>query len=153
MRTDAEIPLSFPTDDPVRLRESLERMSATLRPYFSALTGKQNTAVVQKRFVNRPLNDTKAAFGEVCRFSLVEGQIIKVSLPPPDPANAGLLIGVRRKTSFGQVFFSSPGCLIGGFTIGRLTSAAGSFTLIEFDGEDYYASPGGIAMGFALGGL
>lgn len=152
MRSVAEIPLSFRTEDPKMLREDLERQATILRPYFGSLTGAQHTAVVQKRFLNRPINDAKAVFGEVCRVSLVEGQVLKIALPPPDPKNAGLLIGVRRKTSAGQAFLSAPGCLVSGFSVGKLTSAV-CFVLIEFDGEDYYASPGGIAPGFSLGGL
>ena len=152
MRTQQEIPASFRTGDPKMLQEDLERMASTLRPYFSALSGRQSASVVQKRFVNRPLNDTKAAFGEVCRVSLVEGQVLKIALPPPDPANAGLLIGIRRKTSAGNVFLSSPGCLIGGFDIAKLTNGV-CFVLVEFDGEDYYPSPGGVAPGFSLGGV
>lgn len=152
MRLYSEIPLAFHTEDPIRLKQELESQAATLRPYFSAQTGRQSIAVVQKRFVNRPLNDTKAAFGEVCRVSLVDGQVLKIALPPPDPANAGLLIGIRRKTAAGQVFLSSPGCTVNGLTIVRLTNAA-CFVLIEFDGEDYYTAPGGTAIGFSAGGL
>lgn len=151
-RSQAEIPLSFRTHDPKMLREDLERQAATLRPYFGSLTGKQSTAVVQKRFTFRPVNDTKAVFGEICRVSLVEGQVLKIQLPPPDPANAGLLIGIQRKTSTGNVYLSSPGGLIGGFDIARLTSGV-CFGIIEHDGEDYYPAPGLIAPGFSLGGL
>lgn len=152
MRPQNEIPASFRTDDPKMLREDLDRMATTLRPYFSSLSGRQSASIVQKRFVNRPINDTKAVFGEVCRPSLVEGQVLKITLPPPDPANAGLLIGIRRKTSTGQVYLSAPGCLVNGMTIARLTSAP-SFVLIEFDGEDYYTTPGGTVVGFSAGGL
>ena len=152
MATQQDIPLSFDTSDPVKLRQDLERMAATLRPYFGALTGRQSAAVVQKRLVNRPVNDPVAVFGEVCRVALVEGQILKIALPRPDPANAGLLIGIRRSTQTGNVFLSSPNCTINGLDIARLTNAI-SFTLIEFDGENYYSTPGSTAIGFSAGGL
>lgn len=152
MRPNVEIPLSFRTDDPRLLREDLSSMASTLRPYFSALTGGQSAAVVQKRFQNLAINSTKASFGFVCRISLVDGQVLKIALPPPDPANAGLLIGFSRKTSGGHVFLSSPGCTVNGLTIARLTSAP-SFVLCEFDGEDYLTTPGGTAIGFSAGGL
>lgn len=152
MSTQQDIPLSFRTDDPRMLREDLERQAAILRPYFSVLSGRQSAAIVQKRFVNRPVNDTKAAFGEVCRVALVDGQVLKIEFPPPDPRNAGLLIGIRRKTATGQVFLAAPECTVNGLDIARLTSAP-SFVLIEFDGEDYYTSPGGTVLGFSAGGL
>jgi len=152
MATQQDIPLAWHPEDPQQLKRELEGMSATLRPYFTALTGRQFSSVVQKRFVNRPINDPVAAFGEVSRVSLVEGQILKIALPRPDPRNAGLLIGVRRKTAGGNVFLSAPGCTVNGLDIARLTSAP-SFVLIEFDGEDYYTTPGGTAIGFSAGGL
>jgi hypothetical protein len=152
MATQRSIPLAFHTDNPAALKRELEEMASVLAPYFSALSGAQHTSVVQKRFSNRPINSTTAAFGEVCRISLVEGQVLKIALPPPDPRNAGLLIGIRRKTAEGQVFLSSPGCTVNGLDIAKLTSAP-SFVLIEFDGEDYYTTPGGTAIGFSAGGL
>lgn len=152
MATQQDIPLSFRTDDPRMLREDLERMASTLRPYFSAMTGRQSASVVQKRFVNLEINATKASFGFVCRVSLIDGQVLKIALPPPDPANAGLLIGIVRKTSGGQAFLSAPGCAVNGLAIARLTNAP-SFVLCEFDGEDYYTTPGGTAIGFSAGGL
>lgn len=150
--TQQDIPLAFHPDNPAELKRELERMAATLRPYFSALTGRQSSSVVQKRFVNRPINSPVAAFGEVSRVSLVEGQILKISLPPPDIRNAGLLIGFRRSSSTGNVFLSSPGCTVNGLDIARLTNAI-CFVLVEFDGENYYTTPGGTALGFAAGGL
>lgn len=152
MATQQGIPLAFHPEDPEQLKRELELLASTLAPYFSALTGRQNAAVVQKRFVNRPMNDPVAAFGEVTRISLIDGQVLKVSLPPPNPANAGLLIGFSRETGTGHVYLSSPGCTVNGLTIARLTSAP-SFVLVEFNGSNYVTSPGGTAIGFSAGGL
>ena len=145
MATQQDIPLAFHPENPVELRQELERLAATLRPYFSALTGRQAATVVLKRFVNRPVNDTTAAFGEVSRVALVEGQSLRIALPRPDPQNAGLLIGVRRSTTTGNVFLSAPGCTINGLTVGRLINEP-SLVLVEFDGENYYATPGGVTF-------
>lgn len=152
MAAQQDIPLEYHPEDAKQLKRELERLASVLAPYFSALTGRQSAAVVQKRFVNRPLNSDVAVFGEVSRFSLVDGQVVKLRLPPPNPANAGLLIGIRRATETGHVYLSSPGATVNGFDIARLTSAP-SFVLVEFDGENYYTTPGGTAAGFSLGGL
>ncbi len=152
MATQQDIPLAFHPENPEMFKREIETMAAILRPYFSALTGRQSATVVQKRFVNRPINDDVAAFGEVSRFSLVDGQVVKLKLPPPDVRNAGLLIGIRRATAAGHVYMSSPGCTVNGETIARLTSAP-SFVIVEFDGENYYTTPGGTAIGFSAGGL
>jgi hypothetical protein len=152
MATQRAIPFAFHPENPEMLKRELEELSATLAPYFSALSGSQHAAIVQKRFVNRPVNSTTAAFGEVTRISLVEGQVLKISLPRRDMRNAGLLIGIARATAPGNVFLSSPGCLVNGLDIARLTNAP-SFVLVEFDGENYYTSPGGTAIGFSAGGL
>lgn len=151
MAAQQDIPLAYHPEDPEQLKRELERLASTLAPYFSALTGRQSAAVVQKRFVNRPLNSDVAVFGEVSRFSLAEGQVIRLKLPPPSPANAGLLIGIRRASSSGHIYMSSPGCKVNNETTARLTSAP-SFVLVEFDGENYYTTPGGTAFGFSLGG-
>jgi hypothetical protein len=152
MATQQDIPLAYHPENPEQLKRELERLASTLRPYLSVLTGRQNTTVVQKRFVNRPINNDVAVFGEVSRFSLVDDQVVKLKLPAPDPANAGLLIGIRRATADGNVYMSSPGATINGLSIARLTSAP-SFVLVEFDGENYYTTPGGTAAGFSMGGV
>jgi hypothetical protein len=142
MAAQSGIPLTFHTDDPSALKRELERLAASLAAYFGGLTGNQHAAVVQRRLTKRRLNDTTAAFGQITPVSLSKTtDILRISAPPPDPRNAGLLFVVRRDSEIGTIKLSSPGCLVNGFSLVELSSDVG-FVWVLFDGENYYTEPG-----------
>ena len=144
MAAQTSIPLAFHTDDPEALKRELERMASVLTTYFASITGQPHAALVQRRLQKRPINDQAAAFGYITPVSLAKAtDILPVSLPRPDPRNAGLMLAIRRDSALGTVKLSSPGCLVNGFSIAELSSEV-AMTPIWFDGENYYAPPGAL---------
>jgi hypothetical protein len=142
MAAQTSLPLTFNTDDPAALKRELERMAAALSTYFSGLTGQQHAAVVQRRLTKRPLNDTKAVFGEITPVTLARAtDVLVISLPRPDVRNAGLYCVILRTTTIGTIKLSAPGCLVNGFSVVEVSSDAG-FVWVLFDGENYYTEPG-----------
>lgn len=142
MPAQASIPLTFNTEDPRELKRELERMASVLYAYFATLTGQPHAAIVQRRLTERPLNDTTAAFGYVTPVTLPNStDVLRISLPPKDPRNSGLLLAVSRSTTTGRIFLSAPGCLVNGLTIVELGNAIG-FYPVWFIGGNYYLPPG-----------
>ncbi len=142
MAAQADIPLRFP-EEPKAQRRELERMASSISTYFSGITGHPHAGVVPRRYTKRPLNDTKAAFWQMTPVSLPDDDAEHtVSLPPPDPRNAGLKTIVSRATTTGTVYLSAPHpSLINGQRVVALTNEI-SFVEVLFDGENYLTQPG-----------
>lgn len=144
MPAQTSIPLAFHTDDPDRLKSELERLVSVLATYFAGITGKPHAALVQRRLEKRPLNDATAAFGFITPVSLSKStDVLRISLPRPDPRNAGLMLAIRRDSTTGTVKLSAPDCLVNGFEIVDLVGDV-AMTPIWFDGENYYGPPGAL---------
>ena len=142
MPAQTSIPLAFHTDDPDRLKSELERLVSVLTTYFAGITGKPHAALVQRRLQKRPLNDTTAAFGYITPVSLVNStDVLRISLPRPDPRNAGLMLAISRDSTAGTVELSAPNCLVNGFEIAELMGDI-AMTPIWFSGANYFAPPG-----------
>lgn len=144
MAAQSRIPLTFNVSDPKRLRTDLERQSATLEEYHATLTGPQQNAVLVRKPVKRRLNDTTAAFGEFTPVGLVnDTDVITVSLPRPDPRNAGLRAYIVRRATPGTIRVTSPGATINGFGAVELAASVGLYVFF-FDGEHYFTPPGAV---------
>lgn len=144
MNAQARIPLTFNVADPKRLRTDLERQSSTLEAYHATLTGPQQNAVLVRKPVKRRLNDTTAAFGEFTPIGLVnDTDVIRVSLPRPDPRNAGLTAYIVRRATPGTINVTSPGATINGFVMVEVAAAVGQYEFF-FDGENYFTPPGAV---------
>lgn len=143
MAAQTDLPTTFHTDDPAMLKRELERMASSLAAYFSGFTGHPHAGVVQRRFTKRKLNDTTAAFWEITPVSLpTDDHELRISLPRPDPRNAGLMAIISRDTPTGLVYLSAPGCNVNGLVLAQLVNDVG-FVWVLFDGQNYYTNPGG----------
>lgn len=137
-----QIPLTFHPDNPELFKREMDTLASSLQAYFATLTGPQHAATVQRRMQSLPLNSTKAAFGFWTPVSLVnDSDVHTISLPPPDPRNAGLVAAVVRKATPGTIKLSAPDALVNGFEVVELPNAVGRYELL-FDGENYYADGG-----------
>ena len=137
-----QIPLTFHPENPELFKREMDTLASSLQAYFATLTGPQHAAAVQRRFQALPLNSTKAAFGFWTPVSLVnESDVHRISLPPPDPRNAGLSTAVIRLATAGTIKLSAPDALVNGFAMVEVPNAVGFYQL-WLDGENYYADGG-----------
>jgi hypothetical protein len=144
MGAQTDLPSTFHTDDPAMLKRELERVTSSLEAYLGGITGHPHAAVVQRRFTKRPLNDTKAAFWQITPVALVNStDVHRISLPRPDPRNAGLVVAILRKSAAGTINLSAPDATVNGFAMVELSAAVGMY-IGWFDGEDYYFPPGNV---------
>lgn len=137
-------PVSFAVDDPVRLKNDLDRLGSWLTAYTASLTGPAQQTQVAPRLQKLGLNSTRAAFGFITPVSLVKStDKLAIALPQPDPRNAGLILYISRTSTAGTVTLSSPRCTVNGFGSVELSNEIAA-TPIMFDGENYLAPPGAV---------
>ncbi len=133
MPSPLNIPKTFTTDDALRLKSELERLSQEIDLYLRGLTA-TNIPLSQ-------LNSPMLAFDQVARVNVTDGSALVLKLPRPDPKNIGRKCGIRRSSTTGEVLIYAVGCLVGGAERYRMANDV-HFVEFLFDG-DYFPSRAG----------
>jgi hypothetical protein len=137
MPSPVNLPKTFATDDPKKLKTELERLSQELDKYVRGLS---DTVQFVPAVVGP--NPTSLAFGQIAQVNVTDGSTLVMKLPRPDPTKVGKRCGVRRASTTGEVLIYAVGCLVGGAERYRM---ANDIHYVEFlyDGDYYPSKPGG----------
>jgi hypothetical protein len=138
MPAPLNLPKTFPTDDPARLKDTLERFAQELDKFIRQLP--QAYAPILSGSTPNP---SVLKFGEVARVSIQDGDSVSLQLPKPDKVNNGKRCAIRRATITGEILvIPVGGALVGGAASYRL---ANDVHFVEFllDDGDFYPSRAG----------
>lgn len=81
--------------------------------------------------------DTFAAYGVITRVRALEGQTIKVSLPPARAADGGRVSLIQRLGTAGAIFIIPIGATLNERASGLMLSTPG-IVAVHFDGQNHY---------------
>lgn len=141
MPSAIDIPQRFTTEDPARLKSELERMAQALD-----LFTRQGLELYAPRYTALPsINPTALVVGRVARVNLIDGDLLRLQMPPPDRKNFGKKCAILRETTTGNVLIFGGPALVGGADRYQL---ANDIHFVEFllDDGDWYPSRAGGAF-------
>lgn len=136
-----DLPRRFSVDKPEQLRTELERLAQSLDVYT-----RQGLELFAPRYTALPsLNPTALVIGRVARVNLVDGDYLRVQMPPPDRENFGKRCAVLRETLAGNVLIFGGPALIAGASRYQMTN---DIHYVEFllDNGNWYPSRAGGAI-------
>lgn len=140
MPSRIDIPLSINTNSPPALKSDLDRLVNEIDRWTRNLP---NEYVERDRSASRG-TITAVGFGVVNRLGPLDGEILNVQLPRPDPKNGGRRLVVVRATTTGMAVLRAVGCTINGAAYFGLRSHV-HFVDVLFDGENYFTDdPGAV---------
>lgn len=141
MPSAIDIPRSFSTEKPEQLRGELERLAQSLDVYT-----RQGLEMFAPRYTAIPaVNPTALVIGQIARVNLIDGDLLRVQMPPPDRKHFGKKCAVLRETTTGNVLLFGGRALVGGADRYQL---ANDIHFVEFllDDGDWYPSRAGGAL-------
>lgn len=138
MPSAIDIPQRFTTDDPAQLKRELERMAQALD-----LFTRQGFEIYAPRYTALPtLNPTALVVGRVARVNLVDGDLLRMQMPPANRKDFGKKCAILRETTTGNCLLFGGAALVGGADRYQL---ANDIHFVEFllDDGDWYPSRAG----------
>lgn len=134
-----DIPRRFSTDKPEQLRMELERLAQSLDVYT-----RQGLEMFAPRYTAIPsVNPTALVIGSVGRINLIDGDALRVQMPPPERKHFGKRCAVLRETTTGTVTLFGGSALIAGADRYQMASDIHWVEFLLDDGDWYPSRAGG----------